>query len=68
MSNTDVLSPHGRPCSICGSDNPEHTGEDDGLIWVHGYIGNLPVVFCGICYGGVVSMVRLLEGYEDDDE
>lgn len=67
MQTNDPLSAFGRPCNGCGSENPDTTGEDDGLMWVHGYIGIIPVAFCGICYNGIVEMVRMMEGYEDDD-
>lgn len=65
----DQLSPFGKPCTVCGTENTDGKEDGDGLYWVYGYIGILPITLCGICYNGVVQMVRTLEGdYEDDAE
>lgn len=65
----DKLSPFGKPCTICGTENTDDKEDGDGLYWVYGYIGILPITLCGICYHGVVHMVHTLEGdYEDETE
>lgn len=50
-----LLSPFDKPCTVCNVE------PDDNSIWVHGYIGILPVAFCGTCYSGIADMVRQLE-------
>lgn len=64
MQTNDLLSPFGKACIVCGETSPNN---DDGLYWVRGYIGISPIAVCGICYEGLVNMVRMMEGYEDDD-
>lgn len=63
------LSPFGKPCTVCGIENNDGEDDSDGIYWVYGYIGILPITLCGICYGGIVQMVHTLEGdYKDDGE
>lgn len=58
----DPLHPMGKGCSICG------TSYDEEEWGVMGWIGILPVSFCGDCEAGIFNMVYALSPVEALEE